>query len=84
VAFKPGPRGNRIRAFEGASEYRDESSADSLHEAIQHAAREAARTLADEGEELPQAFEVSRIQVLVGNPNVKAYSVILTPTDPGG
>jgi hypothetical protein len=76
--MQPGPRGERIRAFEGFSTPNDESTAESLHEAIQEAAREAARVLADEGEALPQVFELSRIRVVVGNPNVKWYSATIT------
>jgi hypothetical protein len=77
-SMQPGPRGERIRAFEGVSRARDESTAESLHEAIQLAAQEAARVLADEGEDLPQVFELSRIRVVVGNPNVKWYSATIT------
>jgi hypothetical protein len=83
VAITPGPRGDSVRAFVGVSKYNDESSAASLHEAIQQAAQEAARVLADAGEELPQVFEVSRLQVVVGNPNVKIYSAVITQ-QPGG
>jgi flavin-binding protein dodecin len=83
VAIEPGPRGDQVRAFEGVSEYNDESSADSLHQAIQQAAKEAARTLAEEGEELPQVFEVSRLQIIVGNPNVKLYRAVITQAGGG-
>jgi hypothetical protein len=78
VAITPGPRGDSVRAFVGVSEYSDLSSAESFHEAIQQAAKEAARVLAEAGEELPQVFEVSRLQVVVGNPNVKIYSAVIT------
>ena len=83
MAVRPGPRGEATRAFVGVSEFNDESSAESLHQAIQYAAREAARVLADEGEELPQVFDVSRLQVVVGNPNVKVYVAVLTQQSPG-
>jgi hypothetical protein len=76
--IEPGPRGAPIRAFVGVSEHNDESSAANLHQAIQQAAAQAARVLTDEGEPLPQVFEVSRIQVVVGNPNVKMYAAVIT------
>ena len=80
MAIEPGPRGERVRAFQGVSEYNDESSSESLHAAIQQAAQEAARVLAEEGEQLPQLFELSRLQILVGNPNVKLYVAQITQT----
>jgi hypothetical protein len=82
--IEPGPRGAPIRAFVGVSEFNDESSAANLHQAIQQAAEQAARVLAEEGEQLPQEFEVSRIQVVVGNPNVKMYTAVITKTNAGG
>jgi hypothetical protein len=72
-------RGASIRAFEGVSRYRDQSDAQSLHEAIQRAAEEAARNLKPGAP--TEIFEISRIQVEVGNPNVKVYRVVLTPAD---
>jgi hypothetical protein len=60
------------------SEYNDDSSAASLHQAIQQAAKEAARALTEEGQPLPQVFELSRIQVVVGNPNVKIFVATIT------
>ena len=78
MAIEPGPRGELVRAFEGVSEFNDQSSAESLHQAIQQAASEAARVLAEEGEDLPQVFELSRIRIVVGNPNVKVYSAVIT------
>lgn len=69
-------RGDVIRAFEGVSEFRDESDAASLHEAIQQAAEQAARALKPGAP--TEVFEVSRIQIEVGNPNVKVYRVELT------
>jgi hypothetical protein len=82
--IEPGPRGAPIRAFVGISEYNDESSAANLHQAIQQAADQAARVLKDEGEQLPQLFEVSRIQIVVGNPNVKMYAAVITQGQAGG
>jgi hypothetical protein len=74
VTIEPGPRGGEIRAFEGVSEYNDESSAASLHQAIQNAAKEAA----DKG--ATGDYEVTRIQIVVGNPNVKVYRAEITQT----
>jgi hypothetical protein len=82
--IEPGPRGERIRAFRGFSEYNEESTAQSLHQAIQEAAREAARVLGEEGEALPQLFDLSQVQVLVGNPNVKFYAATLTQAQGDG
>jgi hypothetical protein len=78
MTLEPGPRGREVRSFVGASEFNDESTAESFHDAVKDAAREAARVLQEEGAELPQAFEVSRVRILVGNPNVKVYEVTIT------
>ena len=71
-------RGGAIEAFEGVSEFRDENDAQSLHDAIQEAARAAAQKL-QPGETAD--FDISRLQIVVGNPNVKAYRVEITRTD---
>jgi hypothetical protein len=67
--------GNTIKCYEGVSEFRHESNAESLHEAIQKAAEAAISDL----ELQPGDFkdlEIARIQVRVGgNPNVKVYRV---------
>lgn len=67
-------QGGKIQRFEGVSEYRDESGAESLHEAIQQAAHAAAEAFRLSPENT-RIFEVTRIQVEVGNPNVKVYRV---------
>jgi hypothetical protein len=71
--------GGRLDCFEGVSRYNDRSSAASFHAAVQQAAEHAARHL-----RLPKGktvdFEVTRIQIVVGNPNVKSYRVEITPT----
>lgn len=71
-------RGTAISCFEGLSEFRHESNAESLHEAIQRAAEAAVDTLGlKPGDEMD--FEIARIQVRVsGNPNVKVYRVEMT------
>ena len=78
MTVEPGPRGKQVRSFVGASEFNDESTAESFHDAVKDAAKEAARVLEEEGEPLPQSFEVSRVRILVGNPNVKVYEVTIT------
>lgn len=70
--------GKPIVCFEGVSEFRHESSAESLHEAIQKAAEAAVGELGLHPGDI-RDFEVARIQVRVGgNPNVKVYRVELT------
>jgi hypothetical protein len=68
-------KGMAITCYEGVSEFRDESTAESLHEAIQRAAEAA---IGDKNLEHGQFvdLEIQRIQVRVsGNPNVKVYRV---------
>ena len=70
--------GNAINCYEGVSEFRHESNAESLHEAIQKAA-EAAVGDKNLGPGDMVDFEVHRIQIRVsGNPNVKVYRVELS------
>jgi hypothetical protein len=74
-------RKGEIRAFEGVSEFRHTSNAESLHEAIQQAAEAAVEGLSIAPEET-RVFEVTRIQVEVGgNPNVKIYRVEMSQRD---
>jgi hypothetical protein len=69
------PRRGEVRAFEGVSEFRHTSNAESLHEAIQQAAEAAVEGLGIAPGD-SRVFEVTRIQVEVGgNPNVKIYRV---------
>ena len=71
-------QGEPITRFQGVSEFRDTSDADSLHEAIQEAAQAAVRHH-NLGPDQFKDFEVSRIQIRVsGNPNVKVYTVELS------
>jgi flavin-binding protein dodecin len=60
--------------FEGVSAFNDTSSATDLHEAIQQAAKAAATELGLTPEDT-RVFEITKIQVEVGNPNVKVYRV---------
>jgi hypothetical protein len=76
----PGERsmGKPITCYEGISEFRDMSDAESLHEAIQRAAEAAVETLGLGPGDFKD-LEVARIQVRVsGNPNVKVYRVEMT------
>ena len=68
------------RSYEGRSEPKEFSDWRDLHLAVQRAAKAAAADLGD-GEEA--WFELSRLRVWVGNPNVKIYSATLTKTDTG-
>jgi hypothetical protein len=80
VPIPQGPAAGGARdCFEGVSKYKDRSTAADLHEAIQQAARAAARhRRLRRGQTVD--FEVTRIQIVVGNPNVKAYKVEITET----
>ena len=73
------PGGGHRDCYEGFSKYNNRSTAASLHQAIQQAARAAARHRSlRRGQTLD--FEVTRIQIVVGNPNVKVYKVEITET----
>jgi hypothetical protein len=70
--------GKPITCYEGISEFRHESNAESLHEAIQKAAEVAVETLSLQPGDFVD-LEIARIQVRVsGNPNVKVYRVEMT------
>lgn len=71
-------RGEPARAFEGFSTYSDDSTAESFHEAVKAAAKTAADA-APNGSD-PEWFEVTRVRILVGNPNVKVYGATITAT----
>jgi len=68
------------KSYEGRSDRKDLSDWRDLHLAVQRAAKAAAADLPP-GEE--QWLEITRLRVLVGNPNVKIYNVFLggTPSD---
>jgi hypothetical protein len=72
----PEPQGQPARAFEGFSEYNEDSTAESFHAAVKQAAKAAADE-AGPGSD-PEWFEVSRVRILVGNPNVKVYGATIT------
>jgi flavin-binding protein dodecin len=71
-------RAEPARAFEGFSTFNDDSTAESFHEAVKAAAKAAANA-APEGSD-PEWFEVTRVRILVGNPNVKVYGATITAT----
>jgi hypothetical protein len=74
-------RGGRIdRAFEGVSEFSDDTTAESLIQALREAAKEAAPHLRPPPGQETELFDVTRIQIEVGNPNVKVLRVEITPS----
>jgi hypothetical protein len=75
----PEPRGGAARAYEGFSEYNEDSTAESLHAAVRSAARAAANAAAPGSD--PEWFEVTRVRILVGNPNVKIYAATITASN---
>lgn len=66
------------RAFEGFSKFNNNSTVEAFHEATQAAAKAAATAAKREGRRAPEWFEVSQVRILVGNPNVKVYHVVIT------
>jgi hypothetical protein len=68
------------KSYPGQSEHSNQSDWRDLHLAFQRAAAKAAADLGP-GEEA--WFEVSRLQVFAGNPNVKIYKATLTKSDTG-
>jgi len=74
----PKPQGHAARAFEGFSEYDEDSTAESFHAAVRAAAK-AAADAAEPGAD-PEWYEVTRVRILVGNPNVKVYGATITAT----
>jgi hypothetical protein len=75
----PEPRGDAARAYEGFSEYNEDSTAESLHAAVKSAAMAAANAAAPGSD--PEWFEVTRVRILVGNPNVKVYAATITASN---
>lgn len=75
------PQGGVTRAYEGFSKYDEDSSAESFHHAVRAAAKAAAEDPSFGGD--PEWFEVTRVRILVGNPNVKVYSATIAATSSG-
>jgi hypothetical protein len=73
--------GEPIEAYEGRSDPKEFSDWRDLHLAVQRAAKAAAANLQPDEEAW---FEVSRVRVWVGNPNIKIYSATMTKSDTGG
>lgn len=69
------------KSYKGKSDRKENSDWRDFHLAVQRAAKVAAADL-PHGEE--GWFDVSHIRVLVGNPNVKIYSITLTQSQGGG
>jgi hypothetical protein len=76
------PDAMRAVSYEGFSTYDDHNTAASLHEAVQAAAKKAAREARRDGVALPEWYEVTRVRILVGNPNVKVYGATIAPGPP--
>jgi len=81
------------RTFEGFSEFSDDTDETAFHRAMKKAAKAAAEAAKEEaseaagGEETtpdPEWFEVTRVRILVGNPNIKVCGVTITATNSGG
>jgi hypothetical protein len=75
--FFGAPRAERVASYEGFSEYNDESGPESLIVALKAAAKKAADD-PNRGSDLPAWFEVTRLRILVGNPNVKVLGATIT------
>jgi len=85
----------RTRSFEGFSEFSDNTDETAFHRAMKKAALAAAEAAiaaanegVSEGDERripdPEWFEVTRVRILVGNPNIKVCGVTITATNSGG
>ena len=80
-------RADHVPTYEGFSEYSDETEVVSFIEALRAAAFEAAKDedgdgTSDDGVHLPAWFEVTRLRILVGNPNVKVLGATITASAP--
>jgi hypothetical protein len=80
------------RSFEGFSEFSDDTDETAFHRAMKKAAKAAAEAAREEATEAagvdttpaPEWYEVARVRVLVGNPNIKVLGVTITATNSGG
>jgi hypothetical protein len=75
------PRAVRAPSYEGFAKFNERSTAESFHAAVQAAAKKAATEAGNDGVELPAWYEVTRVRILVGNPNVKVYGATITKSD---
>jgi hypothetical protein len=69
-------------SYEGFSRYNDNSTGVSFFNALKAAAREAADRAKVDEVELPAWYEVTRVRILVGNPNVKVLGTTITKSTP--
>ena len=69
-------------SYEGFSAYSDESTAASFIIALKAAAKDAEKQASADKVDLPAWYEVTRIRVLVGNPNVKVLGATITKGAP--
>jgi hypothetical protein len=78
--------GQDVTCFEGRSDWKVRSDERDFHVAVQRAAKAAARAaeeagrIGDDGKIVEEWYEISRVRILVGNPNVKIFSVMIAPT----
>jgi hypothetical protein len=69
-------------SYEGFSSYNDNSTAASFQNALKEAAREAVKKAGADSVDLPAWYEVTRVRILVGNPNVKVLGATITWSAP--
>jgi hypothetical protein len=75
-------RAIRAPSYEGFSSYNDDSTVESFQDALKAAAKAAVRRARADGVELPAWYEVTRVRILVGNPNVKVLGATITKSTP--
>lgn len=79
--------GRELVAFEGRSDWKVRSDERDFHVAVQRAAIAAARAASEAGDvgedgKINEAwYEISRVRILIGNPNVKIFSVAITKSN---
>lgn len=69
-------------SYEGFSAYNDNSTAASFHDALKAAALAAVKQAGADKVTLPAWYEVTRVRILVGNPNVKVLGATITAGNP--
>jgi hypothetical protein len=65
-------------SYEGFSAYNDNSGPASFQIALREAALAAVNNATADGVALPAWYEVTRVRILVGNPNVKVLGATIT------
>jgi hypothetical protein len=71
-------RSVRAPSYEGFSPYTDESGPEAFILALRAASKAAVRRARTDGVELPGWYEITRVRILVGNPNVKVLGTTIT------